>query len=525
MHYVVGVTASADNTTVYYDHWETAGFTSGAAGDEIVPLNKGQVHFFESSNVPGNPRGTAEFYDGGDRIYVAGSLLQLVVSIWPESPGTVFTDAWEVYPLQAWEASYVVPVGENLSATYSDFTKVWALVQSASDGNSITITDPSGPGLSPTLNRGKTAIYEVRGAGTTITGTAPIQVQLMTGRYNSGTASEMRGYTLSPQVYWSDTYVAPVPSWTGGDSDLYLYNPGSATITINYTDRVGSGSFTIPAKSVRSYFQGAGRYVPINSGVYLKSSGGAKFWGIAAGDTGSATWDWGYDLVPIEFLGTESYVSWAPGTSDLSANGSPVYVTALNDNTTVFVDFGPNDGIFDAIYTLSALQAVQVYDPDKDNTGMHIVSTDLVAIAWGESPDVAGAGTPYLDMGYTTLPMPVEWIDVALAIVKTADPTTVQIGDPVTLTLTIDSPVATAANVNVVDRLPVGWEYVSGFATPSEPTSISGTLSSGLELWWNNDWTLQAGSLLTITFRARPTASADATVTWRRSPEPSARRR
>jgi hypothetical protein len=96
MHYVVGVTASADNTTVYYDHWEN-GYSTGAAGDEVVNLNKGDVHYFESSSIP-VPRGTSTKYDGGDRIYVAGSLLQLVVSTWTEHQGTVFTDAWEVYP-------------------------------------------------------------------------------------------------------------------------------------------------------------------------------------------------------------------------------------------------------------------------------------------------------------------------------------------------------------------------------------------------------------------------------------------
>lgn len=91
MHYVVGVTASADNTTVYYDHWEN-GFKTGPDGDVTVTLNKGDVHFFESSNIP-VPRGGDTRYDGGDRVYVSGSLLQLVVSTWTRHRGTVFTDA------------------------------------------------------------------------------------------------------------------------------------------------------------------------------------------------------------------------------------------------------------------------------------------------------------------------------------------------------------------------------------------------------------------------------------------------
>lgn len=73
MHYVVGVTASSDNTAVYCDHWEN-GLGTGPSGDEVVYLSKGQVHYFESASIP-VPRGTNTYYDGGDRIFVSGSLL------------------------------------------------------------------------------------------------------------------------------------------------------------------------------------------------------------------------------------------------------------------------------------------------------------------------------------------------------------------------------------------------------------------------------------------------------------------
>lgn len=252
MHYVVGVTASADNTTVYYDHWEN-GLLTGAAGDQVVNLNKGQVYYFESSNIPSNPRGTGTYYDGGDRLFVAGSLLQLVVSIWPESPGTVFTDAWEVYPVQAWENTYVIPVGENLAGAptnYIDFTKVWLLVMSGSDGNSITITDPAGPGLSTTLNRGKTAIYEVKGAGTTVSGSGKIQVQLMTGRFNSGAAQRCEA------ILW-------LPAPIGGRATTLQCRAGVLLILIySYTIPIPSPSlltFKISRGQARSLSPQVGR--------------------------------------------------------------------------------------------------------------------------------------------------------------------------------------------------------------------------------------------------------------------------
>ncbi len=158
MHYVVGVTASADNTTVYYDHWEN-GLGTGTDFDEKVTLSKGQVHFFESSAIP-VPRGSNEYYDGGDRIFVSGSLLQLVVSTWTENRGTVFSDAWEIYPRQAWESAYTIPVGQDLAGApknYRDFTYVYALIMSASDSNNIEIRNAAGTLLaSPTVDRGKT---------------------------------------------------------------------------------------------------------------------------------------------------------------------------------------------------------------------------------------------------------------------------------------------------------------------------------------------------------------------------------
>jgi uncharacterized repeat protein (TIGR01451 family) len=513
MHCVIGVTASQDNTTVYYDHWEN-GLLTGAAGDEVVTLNKGDVHYFESSNIPTNPRGSRTYYDGKDRIFVAGSLLQLVVSVWPEVPGTIFTDAWEVYPVQAWEREYTIPVGEDLSVTptqYLDFSKVYVLVMSGTDNNSVQINDPlrSAP-VSYTLNRGETvSLYHI-GSGTKVTASDPVEVQFMTGRPRAGSASEMRGYTATPRAYWGTSYYAPVPSWSEANSNLFLYNPNSFNITINFTDLTGAGSFALPAGKTKSYRDGAGRYVPIGSGVYLESDN--VFWGIASADTGSYNWDWGYALIPTGFLTADNYVSWAPGTANRppTANGSPVYVTAVNDNTTIFVDYSPNDGTFDAVYTLDRLEVIQIYDPDNDNTGMHIVSTAPVAIAWGESPDTAAVGTPYLDMGYTTLPLPTEWLDVALQVEKTVNPTEVNVGEEAEFTIIISAPgAAEMTGIDLEDTLPPGWEYITGSGDPSDPTSIAGDLSSGYMLTWNADWNISPGSSQTVRYCAQATSAAD----------------
>ena len=60
MHAVIAVTAAADDTTVYYDHWED-GYDAVPAtpgpSTEVYVLNIGDVQEFESSNIP-IPRGS-----------------------------------------------------------------------------------------------------------------------------------------------------------------------------------------------------------------------------------------------------------------------------------------------------------------------------------------------------------------------------------------------------------------------------------------------------------------------------------
>ncbi|HEY49994.1 MAG TPA: hypothetical protein G4O13_08130, partial [Dehalococcoidia bacterium] len=118
-HSWIGVAASRDETWLYYDHWEN-GLGKWAECDEVFQLDEGEYLVLESGNIP-VPRsvGSPPYpYDGGDRIFVAGYLMQCVVCVWPENvgtqTGTVFTDAWEAYPVVAWDANYTIPIGEDL---------------------------------------------------------------------------------------------------------------------------------------------------------------------------------------------------------------------------------------------------------------------------------------------------------------------------------------------------------------------------------------------------------------------------
>ncbi|MGH2618942.1 MAG: sortase [Anaerolineales bacterium] len=523
MHNVTAVTATLDSTTIYYDHWED-GYdfdpaNPAATADESYVLNSGDVQEFESSNIPVDPRGTATFYDGRDRIFVAGGPVTVTGAHWPESIGTVFSLAWEIYPTKPFLTNYTIPVGQDLAGApnnYIDFTRAYVIVQSTTDNNTVVVDDPStGPvDLTVTLNRGEvTQLYSIN-SGTTVAADDPVQVQFIVGRFATGNTSEIDGYSAVPDSLWDNEYYNPVGSAAvgGGDVDLFLYNPNSSAITINFEDLTGSGSFSVPANSTRSYSAGAGRLVPNNSGVYLSSS--SIFWGIGSGDTESANWDWGYSLVPVNALQDHYFLGWAPGSSEATptVNGSPAYITPVQDDTTVFVDYSPTDGTVDATFTLNRLQTQRVFDPDDENTGMHIFATGDIAVAWGEDPNVAATGTPYLDLGYSTLPFPPEWMDLVLGIEKTANPTSLpqSAGQTSTFTLVVSTFTFPVDDVDVFDTLPPGWVYVAGSTTITLPDNSTitpdPTTIVGQVLTWDLNQGMPISETLTVEFDAQTTA-------------------
>lgn len=421
MHNVITVIVDQDNAEVFYDHWEN-GYSSGPSGDETYVVNKGDVLVFESFNIlvprsagntctSTNPYGAStSCYDGRDRLYAIGGVF-VVEAFWPEVTATVFANAWEIYPVYALENSYIVPVGENLAlppTSYLDFDQAFVIVQALQNGTNVQVDDPAVAGVevNTTLNRGETAQLFHTNAGTTVTANSPVQVQFIVGQIDPGLSSESRSYTAVPSNLWESSYYSPVSGFSGGyDTDVFIYNPTGSNLAVNYEDQVGSGSFIVPANSTRSYQALTGRFVPPNSALFLEAADqSTSFWAIGAVDTENAAYNYGFSLIPPALLAKDYYLGWAPGTTDLSANGSPVFVTPTADNTTVYVDYYPLDGVVDVTFTLNRIQMQKIFDPDRDNTGMHIWSTSSIALVWGEDPNTAAIGNPYIDAGYTILP-------------------------------------------------------------------------------------------------------------------------
>jgi LPXTG-site transpeptidase (sortase) family protein len=439
LHNVITVVVGQNNAMIYYDHWEN-GYLNGAAGDETYTANKGNVLTFISDiNIPraaGNECSssvkinmtetpTTACYDGQDRIYVVGSV-SVVQAFWPAVTQTVFANAWEIYPVSALANNYTIPVGENLAVAptnYLDFDQTFVLVQAVQDNTHVQINNPAiiGMEVDTTLNRGEIAQLFHIDEDTTVTSNLPVYAQLITGRFHSTLSSESRSHSVVPRNLWKSSFYSPVPGFSGGyDTDIFIFNPNGADLTINYEDQVGTGSFVVPPHSTRSYQSLTGRFVPPNSAVYLEAEDQTiEFWAIGSVDTESAAYNYGFSLIPSSVLSNNYYLGWAPGTTDLSANGSPVFVTPTKDNTTIYVDFGPFDGVVDATYVLNRIQVQRVFDPDIDNTGMHIWATNPIAIVWGEDPSTASPGNPFIDAGYTVLPTQ----EIVIPIPTTPTPT------------------------------------------------------------------------------------------------------
>jgi uncharacterized repeat protein (TIGR01451 family) len=555
MHTVISVTAWSANTKVYYDHWESCkgipvgsvGCTNGynfdpdnpdATADEIVTLtNAGDQRVFESSNIPTNPRGTTTYYDGGDRIYVAGGSVTVTRASWIEAVGVGNqADAWEIYPVKPQLTTYTVPFGENLG--FTDFSRVYALIQATEDNTTFTV-DLNGDGTPDMLNINRNAIKSLAdgdmttislskgqtflldrisacttnlttcttnpgnlNSGTVIQGNKTLQVKFVAG--NPGQRYSARGFSAFPRGFWTKDYYAPVDEPSGGTihTDYYLYNPNSAAITISWSSVSTSGTFAIPAKSTVSFRTASGVSVPVNSGLYFKGSD--VFWGVGVGDAGGNAYEWGYSLLPSTMLYNEHFLGWAPGSSPLDTTGNPgnqdndgVFLIAAQDNTRIWVDFD-GDGVSDLIdadgdgtpessyVTLNRLQTQFFYDPANaagggDLSKAHFWGTGSFMLAYGENADTATTSSPSLDLGYVGIPS-TDFVSLVLTVDKSVSPQVVSTasGSQATFTIKVNSKKYTIDGVAVTDYLPASWQYVTDSAIITQPglTQVTGSAAN-----------------------------------------------
>ncbi len=358
---VISMVVPVTGTTIVFDHWEDgyevdienpSQATTGVWGDgnnangvppgfvnDPVGFTSGAV--LALRNIVPLPRTSTILHDGRDRV---GSSQAIVMTraAWATVPGPLLADAVSVPSTADYGTSFVIPLGQDVifpaPLTASMFEDC-ALFVMAAENNTLVQIDADANGsaeISVTINRGQS--YLANGTvnkSATVTASKPVQVQLITG--DIGANYESRWFNIPPSVAWSSDYYSPVGTAADGDQTcVWLYNPNTVSaITINYLTKVGSGSFSVPAKAAYQFL------MPQNSGARFISTGSAPFFAmgtVGANPTANNVHDWGFNLVPSTDLTTELVVGWGPGSRDLTQNGNPAWITAVGP-TTLYVDY------------------------------------------------------------------------------------------------------------------------------------------------------------------------------------------
>ena len=565
----VFLTSGSDGTTYYYDHWEddydTDPLVPGPT-TEVGVLDAGATRLFQSNINPALVGGGPPYYyDGRDRITIFGEEGSVVRLAYPTDPGTILASAWEVSEAADWGTYYVATAGEDLAMT-TDHQYAGLEVMAWVDGTDVYY---NGTWTGTTLNAGET--YFVRGgnngaalpgANSTdiITATAPIQVQMMTGSCQ-GRGVSANGYTLQPVNVWDNAYWAPVPGFApacgpsglNADTDIYLHNHHLGPITVAVTSGPNTANLVLPSHTTVSVLDATGwaDLATGNQATFLSASD--TFWGLVVVDSAtngasqSQVFDWGFSLVPVSELSSQAVVGYAPGNGNPAPldNGNLAFVTAITD-TVVYVDLS-QDGLPDAVdlngdgdrndynawgvaawdeptsalgIPLMAGQVLRVGDPaDRNLMGARIYTLNLaekIAVAWGQDPCRAASGSPYLDLGYTVLPVTVPRLSKVDALAVDADLSGgVSPGDTITYTLVLNNNGTGAmTNPSLTDNLPYTYtEYIVGSLRVTTPPGTIAYSNDGvnftapenpgiraLRVTWPN---VGPGQTITATFRIR----------------------
>ena len=520
----ISLTASSDRTIYYYDHHEDdydADPLNPGPTTEVGVLDAGETRIFaDDIDTTDLHNPSSLYYDGRDRITVFGEEASVMRGAFPSLMDSVIgsrlAGAWEIEQKADCGAAYVIPAGEDWGPG-SDFEFTGASVMALEDNIAVYRNGV----LVDTLDMGETVLVNGAGdgagvggldSGDTFTTTGPAQVHVYSSICTLGGLPlwSGNGYNLEPQCQWTNDYWSPVPRRTIGptcgneaDMDVFLYNPGlTATLRVDdgvmYTVTLRPGSRSVGDLIAPGLFSDT-------HGVRLYTPNGEPFWGVVNVDTGKTAFEWGYSLIDANELSSQVVIGWAPGNdaspplAQYPPNGNLVWVTPVTD-TRVYVDLDQDgfpdlvdcngdgavrdtgvDGVCDEPdadvgIALAAGQTLRVADPfDADMTGALIYTENLnekIAVAWGADPCVAGPRLPYLDMGYTVLPIAIPSLIKYDALAQDADGSSdISRGDILSYTIVLyNNGMGPMHNVVLTDVLPFTYtEFVVGSLASTLP--------------------------------------------------------
>jgi len=541
---VVAVTISRDNTRIYYDHWEDGydpglvNFPPNANQDstEVYDGDFGDTFMFQSRNIPvdsasylppsGSGRNPAYIdtynipgytqhdgnfpYDGRDRIVSAGAptFSATIAGIhWTEDEIFPNQDTWELFPIKPLANSYTLIHGADLAQSpynYNDFDKNYLFVTAVAANTEVNIDDPATTGVDLTITLGAGECYLYNGGasgdeynfstGTTVatTGGNPIMVNTATSLPDELVVANF--FVALPEILLGNDYLTSLPS----DSQLYIHNPNDQAIDIQFDDGAAPIYGNLPAGATLSIPDLFSIPTPENTGVRLRSlplGDGPNFHALGIGDTGSSSADSGWTIYSA--LGDEYFVpigleSFSHTIDDM---GNPVYITALEDETTFYVDYN-HDSVVDAEFTADAYECYKIWDKlirvasdtsdaggfdGNDNTGANIYASAPFSAIWAQAPDeMIPDNYDFIDAAYTINPMTYAFITEAFNIEKEPDRELTCEGQAVRWDVATMSFIWALDVAEVVDTLPADWTYVTGsgaYMAPGEdPVPVEPTI-------------------------------------------------
>ena len=506
MRLVSSIVSSRAGNEVAIDHWED-GYDADPINNpgpttEVSTMGEGQVRVLDNvvtlaSIGSLNPGGLGHpYYDGRDKI-VSTSPTVVTMGGWPNTTGSVHASATAVPEVSRYGYAFQSPVGENVPydpVADADDDSPWEytglFVAASEDGTTVNIT-----GQAPiALDEGD--VHLVDGGidvGDEITADKPVAVYLATGDVDA--SYEGRFYELTPTERWTDTYFSPVTSTNNSNevTRAFLFNPGAAAITVTVTrSNATTTTVNVPAHGQASYL------FPSDVGAKFTSTG-HPFYALqvittpesGAGNDSSASYNWGFSLIPQAYLTPMVVLGYAPGSSDLSASYNGVWVAAAA-NTTIYVDRDGNTSTgantdangnkYDFSCTINALVpriikddgSTSCYTPstyngnkstgDADMTGARIYTLDgtSLAAAWGQIPGLQAAN-PAIDMGTTVLPFPTVDLNKTSDIVDDDGDGLADPGETIRYTITAtNAGITPVDNLIVTDTIPDHTTYVAG---------------------------------------------------------------
>ncbi len=478
---VISIKVPYQGMTIVWDEWEdgyeanalnptqstTKVWGDGNPYNGIAPgypsdLIPASANIVLDNTMPANPRTTAIFYDGKDKVTSNG---QIAITQVTGEPTRMPVQAIKTNVTSTYDfgQSFTIPLGQDFPS--QDF-KYTALFIRAAENNTVVSLDKDNNGTletTATLQEGQTLFVDGGVlTGATVTSTKPVGVELNAGGVDG---YSIRNAPIYPATWYSNTYYTPVPTSDNvadvvkDSSVVMLYNSLNRPIAINwYSGAPANGVINVPAKSAVRFplaYSATATYKFVNLT-------GESFTAIEIVDSytpytsaqDGSTYDWSFNLISEARLTDYTTVAWAPGGLDLVApagpdvNGNPIWVTPTV-NTTIYVKYDGNVtgttgsvspcGLrYDVSYNVNALNYIKILDnTDNDQSGIAIYTCNgaKIAAVYGEDPkgSSTGIGIAYWDVGSTLQPFCKEKV-----VVASDDFASTLVNQPVTITILVN---------------------------------------------------------------------------------------